>query len=334
MPGGSDTFYQFTAPSAGAYQFTMTVDQTDIVYAELKIWNSVSDAESYYSPLATGTAGAAGTDGKVTITASVVLSAGQTVYVNPVNNSGSELTATVGGAKDTSVLEITTAGTNIALQADQGTKALFVADGTGIYEFTTTDLASSSHGLGFVLDRNGSSTQTGSVNSGEELSKKMVLKSGQMVMWTMSAQSEENFSLRAELTDTVEELRLGQAAQASVLGSNDAPDGQATATGHIFTAPEDGYYTFWSEGTEDTYGILYNIDSVDAETCLLHNGRNTSGALNWKDGNGPTSGGDNFGIYYNLTKGQTVYLKSLCYFEDRSISYTVHVGEGSQPWNN
>ncbi len=334
VPGGSDTFYQFTAPSAGAYQFTMTVDQTDIAYAKLKIWNSVSDAESYYSPLATGTAGAAGTDGKVTITASVVLSAGQTVYVNPVNNSGSELTATVGGAKDTSVLEITTAGTNIALQADQGTKALFVADGTGIYEFTTTGLASSSHGLGFVLDRNGSSTQTGSVNSGEELSKKMVLKSGQMVMWTMSAQSEENFSLRAELTDTVEELRLGQAAQASVLGSNDAPDGQATATGHIFTAPEDGYYTFWSEGTEDTYGILYNIDSVDAETCLLHNGRNTSGALNWEDVNGPTSGGDNFGIYYNLTKGQTVYLKSLCYFEDQSISYTVHVGEGSQPWNN
>lgn len=334
---GTETLYAFTASTAGAYKFTLTVDQANQSDAELKIWSSMSDAESYYgSPLATGTAGTAGTDGKVTITASVVLSAGQTVYVNPVNNSGSELTATVGGAKDTSVLEITTAGTNIALQADQGTKALFVANKTGFYMFTSDNLTSN---VDFVFSRNNyeSSSVEETIYSGSSLSRSVLLLQGQMVMWTMESSDATMFSIKAELTDAkdeITELKLGQAAQASVLGSNDAPDGQATATGHIFTAPEDGYYTFWSEGTEDTYGILYNIDSVDAETCLLHNGRNTSGALNWKDGNGPTSGGDNFGIYYNLTKGQTVYLKSLCYYEDRSISYTVHVGKGSQPWNN
>lgn len=330
---GTETFYAFTASTAGAYKFTLTVDQANQSDAELKIWSSMSDAESYYgSPLATGTAGTAGADGKVTITASVLLMAGQTVYVNPVNNSGSEMTVAVAGAKDDSIPTFTTAGTEIALQANQEKKVLFIAEGTGIYSFTTADALSAETNFG--LSRGGSATESIDVNSGDTLSKKMVLKAGQTVMWTMSAQGVVTFSLQAELTDPLEELKLGVAAQASVLGKNDAPDGQATATGHIFTVPEDGYYTFWSAGTEDTYGILYDIGSVDADTCLLHNNRNTSGSISAADGNGPTDEGHNYGIYCQLTKGQTVYLKSLYYYDNQSVSFTVHVGKGSQPWNN
>lgn len=330
---GTETFYAFTASMTGAYQFTLTVDQANQSDAELKIWSSMSDAESYYgSPLATGTAGTAGTDGKVTITASVLLMAGQTVYVNPVNNSGSEMTVAVAGAKDDSIPTFTTAGTEIALQADQEKKVLFIAEGTGIYSFTTADALSEK--TTFELSRGGNATESMVMNKGSKLSKKMVLKAGQTVMWTMSAQGDVTFSLQAELTDPLEELKLGVAAQASVLGKNDAPDRQATATGHIFTVPEDGYYTFWSEGTADTYGILYDIGSVDADTCLLHNNMNTSGSIGAADGDGPTDEGHNYGIYCQLTKGQTVYLKSLCYFDTQSVSFTVHVGKGFRPWNN
>lgn len=326
---GTETFYAFTASMTGAYQFTMTVSDADASNAGLKIWNSVSDAENYRSPLVEGMAGAPGTDGKVTITVSVLLMAGQTVYVNPVNNSGSEMTVAVAGAKDDSIPEIKESGTDIALQANQARKAIFIANSTGIYTFATGSLTEN---VRFTAQREGgSSPESIMVSTGNSLSKKVFLRQGQLVVWTMSASAETNFSLNVALQ---EELELGVGAQASVLGSNAAPGGKATATGHIFTVPEDGYYTFWSEGTADTYGILYDIGSVDADTCLLRNNMNTSGSIGDADGNGPMDEGHNYGIYCQLTKGQTVYLKSLCYFENQSVSFTVYVGKGSQPWNN
>lgn len=149
----------------------------------------------------------------------------------------------------------------------------------------------------------------------------------------MSASADTDFSLAAGLEQEIEELTLGQSAQASVIGSSEASDGQATAAGFVFTAPEAGEYTFWSEGNEDTYGILCDIELINPDTCLLHNNRAESGSLSAVDSGGPGDG-DNFAIIYSLSKGQTVYLKSMCWYDDQSISFTVHVGRGSQSWNN
>lgn len=325
IPNGSDTLYQFTAQAAGVYQFTMTVDSTSASDAALNIWDSISDVENYGSPLATGTAGS-DESGKTTILAEILLAAGQTVYVNPVNNTGSDLTVGVTGAKDSSISEITAAGVNIELTASQPVKATFTAGSTGFYTFTTDSLSGD---VTFAFSGNNyGSPEAEIVNSGFELSKKKLLLQGQTVMWTMTASDAVTVSFKAELTAekaAIRELKLGQSMQVSLSSGE--------ADGAVFTVPEAGSYTFYSEGSEDTYGILYDIDSVDADTCLLQNNLYGEGSLGSADGNGP-SGGHNFAIQKSLTKGQTVYLKSMCYYDDQSISFTVSVGKGSQPWNN
>lgn len=325
IPNGSDTLYQFTAQAAGVYQFTMTVDSTSASDAALNIWDSISDVENFGSPLATGTAGS-DEGGKTTILADILLTAGQTVYVNPVNNTGSDLTVGVTGAKDSSIPEITAAGTSIELTAEQPVKATFTAGSTGFYTFTTDSLSGD---VAFAFSGNNyGSPEEELVNSGSELSKKKLLLQGQTVMWTMTASDAVTVSFKAELTAekaAIRELKLGQRMQVSLSAGE--------ADGAVFTVPEAGSYTFYSEGSEDTYGILYDIDSVDADTCLLQNNLYGEGSLGSADGNGP-SGGHNFAIKKSLTKGQTVYLKSMCYYDDQSISFTVSVGKGSQPWNN
>lgn len=150
----------------------------------------------------------------------------------------------------------------------------------------------------------------------------------------MSTGTDVNLTLKVEMTGRFDELKPGQSAQASVLGSDDAPDGQATAAGFVFTAPETGYYSFWSEsgGTSlDTYGILQNITDVNADTCLLHNGLNVSNYLASEDG-GASNG--HFGISYYLNKDQTVYLKGMMWNSSNNGTFTVHVAEGSYVWQN
>ena len=158
------------------------------------------------------------------------------------------------------------------------------------------------------------------------------MKSGQIVIWEItSALQDVDFSLKGELQD---ELRLNQPAPASVLGSSEAPDGQATAAGFVFTVPNDGYYSFWSESNGsslDTYGILWDIDQVDAETGLLYNGRDETGSLYSDD---QSAGNGHFGISVELNKGRKVYLKSMMWSGSDSGSFTVHVAEGSNAWQN
>ena len=318
---GGDTFYSFTASTAGAYKFTLAVDQANASDVDLKIWNSVSDAEDYGNPLAIGTVEESA-DNKVTISADVLLAAGQTVYVNPVNNSGSELTVGVAGAKDDSIPEIKASGTNIALQANQKMTAIFTADNTGIYTFATGNLTEN---VTFALQKEGGlASERIEVYSGDSLSKKVFLRPGQIVMWTMEASAETSLSLNVTLK---EELKLEEGTQASIVSGSD------TADGFVFTAPDSETYTFWAESDGfDTYGWLYDIDSVDGDTCFKHLGMGSDGVcLKWDDDSGP---GNNFAIVYTLQKGQTVYLKSAFYSVNRTGSFSVYVGRGSQSWNN
>ena len=331
IPSGDKTLYSFTAPTAGIYRLAVAVPTANAGVVTLKIWDNALDAlKGTGSPVDTGTPGA-DVSGTTTISVDMLLEAGQTVYLNPVNGSDAALTVGVTGAKDESIVEIRAAGTPVTLQTDQEKKAIFVADSTGIWEFTT--VGALDYGVTFTLDKGGDTTEEIFVSSGDNaLSKKVVLKSGQAVVWTMTAPGEVNFSLKAALNNELDELRLNQTVQASVLGSSEAPDGQATAAGFVFTAPKDGYYSFWSDDANvDTYGILWDIAQVDAETCLLQNSKNSEDCLTYDDDG---AGNSRFGISYYLDKGQTVYLKSMAYSADDSGSFTVHVAKGSNAWYN
>lgn len=344
IPNGSDTLYQFTAPAAGAYKFTLTVDQAKAADAELKIWNRISDIENYESPLAQSST-AVTVETKAVISVGILLKAGQTVYVNPVNHSGQEMTAACSGALDTGMTEIKAgeAGAPVAVKAE-GTKVTFTANATGIYTFTTETLSAD---VTFEVYKNGAyaggNTQNAddevSVNNGDSLSKKLLLQKGQTIVWNMKADSETNLTLSAALTREVKELTLDQPMTASVVGYNDAPDGQAAADGFVFTVPEDGEYTFWSDknysisyGYISTYGVLYDIDKVNADTCMQHDTSYDYNSLTYDSNSGP--GYNNFAIYYYLSEGQVVYLKSMSYSSYNTATFDVCVGKGYEPWNN
>ncbi len=325
LPANSGNLYRFTAPAVGVYRFTMTVNEAAAGDAELKIWSGPGDAEDGIAPLETGSAGSPA-DSKVTITADVVLDAGQTVYVNPINNGAGELTIGLTGAKDDSVRELTMAGANITLAADQEKKVIFTAERPGIYTFTTGYLQQD---VNYTLKKIGEAdSELINVNSDEQLAKRLVLNTGCTVVWTMSAFADTSFTLSVGLEE-LEELRLGQSAKASVLGSSEAPGGEATAVGFLFTAPDGGWYTFYSEGNMDTYGILYDIDSVDAETCLLRDNMSRQNCITYDDEGGT---GNNFAIQQELNKGQTVYLKSMLY-SDLSGSFTVKAVKGQKSFD-
>lgn len=336
IQAGSNAVYAFTADAAGIYRLAVTVATANAGDVTLKVWDdAVKALKGEGSPLAAGTAGA-DVSGKTTISVDLLLEAGQTVYLNPVTGSETAVSVSVGGTK-VSIAEITAAGTPIAVTADAGAKAIFTATETGVYTFTTGALE---QGVTFnvytngVYDPDSSGDVYEAVTSGDSLSKKLLLQSGQTIVWTMSTGTDVNLTLKVEMTGRFDELKPGQSAQASVLGSDDAPDGQATAAGFVFTAPETGYYSFWSEsgGTSlDTYGILQNITDVNADTCLLHNGLNVSNYLASEDG-GASNG--HFGISYYLNKDQTVYLKGMMWNSSNNGTFTVHVAEGSYVWQN
>lgn len=77
-----------------------------------------------------------------------------------------------------------------------------------------------------------------------------------------------------------------------------------------FTAPGTGTYTFYTQGEDDTYGTLYNSSLVELTD-------DDDGAENL-----------NFKISYDLSKGQTVYLKVRQYSSGSLQGSTLHVVEG------
>ena len=324
VPANGNAVYAFTADAAGIYRLAVTAATANATAGEvtLRIYNdamaAINGDSEYVAQGSTGTAA----DGKTPIYVDMLLEAGQTVYLRVANASAGDLAVGVTGTKDDSVPKITADGTDVALTASQAKKALFTAQETGIYTFSTNALEQN---VTFEMR-----DDTRVVSSGSSLSKKLAIESGKTIVVTMTAASNVNVTLKAELTGRFAEISLGQGIQVSILSDSEAPNNQATAAGFIFTAPKEGTYSFWSEGSYDTYGILYDIAGVDAETYLLYDdGAGTS--ITSDDDN---ASGNNFGISWTLRKDQTVYLKSRMLNSDVSGSFTVHVAEDSNAWYN
>lgn len=321
LPSGT-AFYKFTAQTAGAYQFSVTVDAASASDTELSIWGSMDDANNGYGALAS--AGAATTaDNKSTYTVGLFLEAGQTIYIGLTNNTGADLQAAVSGGADTMPQLTAGSSRNIDLKVGEESRVIFTAPKTGVYAFTTGEVTTY---IPFGLYKGGAYMAAGSnlservdVYSGGSLNKKLLLQAGQTIVWTMKPNAEITISLSVTLTKEIQELKLGEAVTASY--------GSLEADGFMFTAPTAGYYTFYASGDDDSYGILYDLKDININTCLLHDNRNTSGCLTYDDSSGP--GNDNFAIRWNLQAGQTVYLKVLN-FSGNAGTPTVYVEAGQK----
>ncbi len=318
IAAGIDNFFKFTAQSAGAYKFTMSSLSENM---QLRIWGSMGDNGSG-SNLLGSAEGLRDTENQYNCTVGVVLKAGQTVYINPVNNTGSELSVTMSGAVD--VIPMVEAGSDITveLKADEIVRRVFTAPETGVYAFrTNSELTTATEFMWYrstYMGDNAYESDSLTVTSGS-LNKKLFLQEGQIVIWTMKAGSEQSIVVNVSL----QELKTGAAGNVSIASGK--------ADGYIFKVPTTGYYTFWSEGNTDTYGILCELDKINADTCLLHNGRQESGRIDNDDDDGP---GNNFAIISELQAGQIVYLKAMAYNADAQASFTVHVEAGQKNFDN
>lgn len=290
-----DSFYKFTAPKAGAYKFSLTSASS---YMQLKIWNSMTDADAGYGEAASADSQADADGSSYHCTVGMLLEAGQTVYVNPVNNTGSELTVTMGSAEDSIPVAETGKGTELTLAANEPSRVIFTAPETGIYAFTTGEVSGDTSFSWYRSVYTGSdqTPESASVSSGASLDKKLALQAGQTIICKIESGDAGNVVLNIALSAVFKELKAGTSASVSLQAGE--------ADGFLFKAPSVGYYTFWTEGKEDTYGILCKPDEMNLDTCLSHNDRTESGALREEDYGGPNSDGEhNFAIVYELQAG-------------------------------
>lgn len=328
IPADSGKVYAYTADAAGIYRLGVTVATADAGKVTLRIWDdAVAALTGSGSPAATA-ADTLAENGNTTRYVDMLLEAGQTVYLNPVNSSAAALSVSVGGTKDTSITtEITAAGTPITVTAAAGTKATFTAPETGIYTFTTGELEPD---VTFYVTTSGTYDPTDhdiseSVYSGDSLSLKLGLSAGQMVVWGMSSDTDTTLTLKAELTvGGLEALKPGQSKKVTLTRNGVA--------GFVFTAPEAGNYSFWTESNDysQKYGILWDADDVDTDNCMQW----STNSNNCLTSDYSSNNYYNFGLSYSLNKGQTVYLKSLYRYSYSSGTFTVHAAKGYYAWNN
>ncbi|MDE7186797.1 MAG: Ig-like domain-containing protein [Lachnospiraceae bacterium] len=331
-----DVFYKFTAPAAGAYEFQMTADTSDSSVLSLKIWNDMNDISSGL-PLAmsgmpiviSGTDPSGASTSKAIYRVGISLLEGQTVYLNPVNESGSEMTVSInGGKKNMPELQAGETENIVNIQeSDAAYNCAFTAPASGIYTFTWN------REVRIRLYQNG--VYNAKDNPGEDVilnngAKDLLMMAGQTIVWSVSAEQPGEVSIGVVMKDELKELQTGKAATASYTGSGSISGGSATADGFIFMAPSSGYYTFWAEGSEDNCGWLFDIARVDPETCLVYNKEFESGQLAYSDDDGI---GNNFAIVKNLVKGQIVYLKISGYYNNTSDSFLVYVEAGQKTFH-
>lgn len=336
-----DVFYRFMASTAGTYEFQMAVDTSETSAVSLKIWNDMENTSSG-TPLAvsgtpsimSGTGPSGESASRAIYKVGISLLAGQAIYINPVNSSGSEMTVSINaGKKEMAELKAEGVVNTINIQESGAAyKQSFTAPASGIYTFTwSSELA----GCELQLYKNGiyeaANNDGETVVPNEDMGKKLMLMEGQTIVWAVSAEQPGEVFVRIVMPTALKELQIGKAATASYKGSGSTSDGKATADGFIFKAPASGYYTFWAEGNQDNYGWLFDIAAADPETCLVYNKDSERGSLAKSDDDGP---GNNFLIQYQLNKGQVVYLKISGYSNTTSDTFPVYVESGRKNFNN
>lgn len=98
----------------------------------------------------------------------------------------------------------------------------------------------------------------------------------------------------------LEEVNTGGNTQISVNQSLPASLNDGQYYWYNFTAPENGVYKFFTEGTTDTYGEIFES---------IVPGRQTKGRIDYHDDIDLYSGNTNFCIEYPMYKGNTIYIR-------------------------
>lgn len=334
-----DTVYKFTAADAGIYQFRMeSAEQNTSLY----LYDSMEGFENggterVYQDAVQDTADTS----KYVCSIDILLSAGQIVYVNPRNSSSTADLSVTLGAEKKAVSTLTTGGSaeTISVTASEIEQITFTAGNAGIYTFNVQNTSSSDEAvLKAYVAYSGSDSESSydtTVSAGNTLEKPLVLAAGQTIVWTIEASSsDQSIAMSVALTQELKEIKVGDALTATVLGTDQADE--ATADGFVFRAPAEGTYTFWSDNVagdvsnNDTYGYLFKFDQLQPENCLKNIGTSESPCLKAEDGGGPNSYGHHFAMRQRLTAGQTVYLKVIGFYSNKSISFNVCVEEGEK----
>lgn len=331
--------YKFTAADAGIYQFRMeSAEQNTSLY----LYDSMEGFENggterVYQDAVQDTADTS----KYVCSIDILLSAGQIVYVNPRNSSSTADLSVTLGAEKKAVSTLTTGGSaeTISVTASEIEQITFTAGNAGIYTFNVQNTSSSDEAvLKAYVAYSGSDSESSydtTVSAGNTLEKPLVLAAGQTIVWTIEASSsDQSIAMSVALTQELKEIKVGDALTATVLGTDQADE--ATADGFVFRAPAEGTYTFWSDNVagdvsnNDTYGYLFKFDQLQPENCLKNIGTSESPCLKAEDGGGPNSYGHHFAMRQRLTAGQTVYLKVIGFYSNKSISFNVCVEEGEK----
>lgn len=88
-----------------------------------------------------------------------------------------------------------------------------------------------------------------------------------------------------------------------------------------FTAPENGVYKFYTEGTTDTYGEIFGE---------IVPGRQTKGRIDYNDDIDYSNGNRNFCIEYPMYKGHTIYIRVHGYMWEKMGLYSLRVEKSSE----
>lgn len=358
--GDVTTGYQYTAADTGLYQFRMESEEEitalglydsmealvgdesseALAIADAKAVTEDSGNSGDGNESGSGTEGGSGdTEGgdgtgssdpttttKYVCEITYLLRAGQTVYVNPRNSSNTDnLAVTLSVEKKTA----DTLGTNdrtINAPVNQKVEVTYTALEDGIYTFHASgatdtvyvDLYTSYGGDNdcSLWDLDNAFTLSSSTTSDD---RQIVLMAGQTVVWTLRAvSSDQDITLSVTEDRALKELHVGDTLQAECNNMADL---------FVFTAPSDGWYTFWSESGEDTYGVLYSAEQVNPARILEDKDSNEGDCLADDDQSGPDS---DFAISYELKFGQKVYLKARYYYSNKTGTFNVCAEAGQR----
>ena len=271
---------KFTAPAEGIYTFysSSTSDTYGYLYSDAALSNQLAyDDDS-------------GESNNFSMTQ--VLDKGEVVYlVARFYSSGTGTIPVTVGQTTVSTLTLD-ATTTVSVPQSGYALAKFTAPSTGTFKFTYNDDDS----VNLYTDASCSATYDSTTTYGDDTATRTAsIDEGQSVYLRIS----DGTGSAHDQAVTVTQKVVNPSGSALQLGKvlDFAMDEDEDYTVGVFTAPSAGMYTFYSEGSDDTYGYLYSDSTLQDQ--LAYN--NDSGS------------GENFLIAYNLSAGQKVYLKAGTY---------------------
>lgn len=293
VDGFEEMFYKYTATEAGTYTIkTVSVNGTANVQVALDVRSGKVDGASK------NILASAGPDAYGETAKTVALDAGETVYVK-ANVSG-EQNPTVVGLVVEKMAEVKV-GTSeaIAVSANSPATVAFIPETSGVYTFTSVSVDAAVYAgikgqlTNYYPNYDSLHTTTGNDNGAYDGFRfAQNLTAGTTYYLTVTSEGTEQCKFQVAIEKAKEVALDTPVVIESVKG--------VQKNYVTFTAPENGYYTFYSEDVEkDTVSsnglTMYYSDSFN--NADYYNVANSTGGIN------------QFGHTVEMGKGKTLYLR-------------------------